>query len=87
MLMDECCPPKIVVYNTAKLVINAFTETRLEDHEETWRAMVFSVAVLAQSLAREYQARGVHVAHFILDGIINSARSRALHSLDSELMM
>lgn len=131
MLMDEYGPPKIVVHNTAQLIINAFTETRLEDYEETWRAMVFSAVVLAQrvlqamacadggailvsgaaaslrggakisafssvkfalcgltqSLAREYQARGVHVAHFILDGIIDSARSRVLHLLAPASMM
>lgn len=118
-LIDEYGPPKIVVHNAAHLVINAFTETRLEDYEETWRAMVFSAAVLAQtvlqtmaqsgggaflvsgataslrggakfsafasakfalrgltqSLAREYQAQGIHVAHFVLDGIINSAKA------------
>lgn len=130
-LIAEYGPPKVVIHNTAQLVISAFSETRLEDYEETWRAMVYSAIVLAQtvvqpmvrggggtflvsgataslrggakfsafasakfalrgftqSLAREYQASGIHIAHFILDGIIDSARSRELHSLDPSSMM
>jgi len=35
----------------------------------------FAVRGLAQSLAREYQARGVHVAHIILDGILGGSGS------------
>lgn len=31
---------------------------------------------LAQSLAREYGPRGVHVAHVIIDGVINGARAQ-----------
>ncbi len=47
----------------------------------------FALRGLTQSLAREYQPAGVHVAHVILDGIIDTARSRALHSLDPAKMM
>lgn len=47
----------------------------------------FALRGLAQSLAREYQPASVHVAHVILDGIIDSARSRALHDLDPAKMM
>ena len=32
---------------------------------------------LSQSLAREFQGQGLHVAHVVLDGILWSARSRA----------
>jgi NAD(P)-dependent dehydrogenase (short-subunit alcohol dehydrogenase family) len=31
---------------------------------------------LAQSLAREYGPRGVHVAHVIIDGVVNGDRIR-----------
>ncbi len=34
----------------------------------------FALRALAQSLAREYQPQGIHVAHIIVDGIISSAR-------------
>lgn len=47
----------------------------------------FALRGLTQSLAREYQPAGVHVCHAILDGIIDTARSRQLHSLDPEMMM
>ena len=47
----------------------------------------FALRGLTQSLAREFQHAGVHVSHVILDGIIDTARSRALHSLDPAKMM
>lgn len=47
----------------------------------------FALRGLTQSLAREYQPAGVHVCHAILDGIIDTARSRGLHSLDPAKMM
>ncbi|MCZ4282527.1 SDR family NAD(P)-dependent oxidoreductase [Kiloniella laminariae] len=47
----------------------------------------FALRGLAQSLAREYQQQGIHVAHVILDGIINTEASRSLHKLASERMM
>ncbi len=124
-------PPKIVVHNTAELVIAPFLETTLENYQKTWASMVQSLVVLGQcvlqpmaqggggalivsgataslrggprfsafasakfalrgltqSLAREYQPAGVHVSHVILDGIIDTPRSRDLHSLDPTKMM
>lgn len=47
----------------------------------------FALRGLVQSLAREYQAQGIHIAHVILDGILDTARSRNLHSLDPADMM
>lgn len=37
----------------------------------------FALRGLAQSLAREFQGQGLHVAHVVLDGVLWSARSRA----------
>lgn len=123
--------PKIVVHNTAELVIAPFLETTLSEYQATWTAMVqtavllaqstlqpmvragggtfivsgataslrggakfsafasakFALRGLTQSLAREFQPAGVHVAHAILDGIIDTPRSRDLHSLDPAKMM
>jgi NAD(P)-dependent dehydrogenase (short-subunit alcohol dehydrogenase family) len=39
----------------------------------------FALRALAQSLAREYQPQGIHVAHIIVDGIISSARYPPQH--------
>ena len=47
----------------------------------------FALRGLTQSLAREFQPAGIHVCHTILDGIIDTERSRALHSLDPGKMM
>jgi len=47
----------------------------------------FALRGLMQSLAREYQKQGIHIAHVILDGILDTPRSRGLHSLDPALMM
>lgn len=42
---------------------------------------------LTQSLAREYGPKGVHVSHVILDGIVDTDASRALHQMDPARMM
>lgn len=42
---------------------------------------------LTQSLAREYGPKGIHVAHVILDGIVDTSASRDLHSMDPSRMM
>lgn len=130
-LIQRHGPPKIVVHNTAELLIAPFAETRLADYQRTWAAMVQTLVLLAQatlqpmvrgsggtlivtgataslrggarfsafasakfalrgltqSLAREYQPAGIHVAHVILDGIIDTPRSRELHSLDPAKML
>ena len=39
--------PKLVIQNTAKLVISPFEETSIEDFEATWQAMVLSTVNLA----------------------------------------
>lgn len=130
-IIAENGPPRVVIHNTAELVIAPFLETTLIDFEATWTAMVqtavllgqstlqpmvragggtfitsgataslrggakfaafasakFALRGLTQSLAREFQPAGVHVAHVILDGIIDTARSRDLHSMDPAKMM
>ena len=40
----------------------------------------FGLRALAQSMAREYGTQGVHVAHIVIDGQIDSARSRSYSS-------
>ncbi len=47
----------------------------------------FALRGLSQSLAREFQGQGIHVAHVILDGILDTERSRALHGGDGSGMM
>lgn len=40
----------------------------------------FGLRALAQSLAREFASQGIHVAHIIIDGMINTPRVRAMAS-------
>lgn len=47
----------------------------------------YALRSLTQSLAREFQLAGAHVWHRILDGILDTARSRIFHSLDTAKMM
>jgi NAD(P)-dependent dehydrogenase (short-subunit alcohol dehydrogenase family) len=47
----------------------------------------FALRGLTQSLAREFQPAGIHVCHVILDGIIDTPRSRDLHGIDPKKMM
>ena len=47
----------------------------------------FALRGLTQSLAREFQPKGIHVAHMILDGILDTNASRKLHNLPTEKMM
>lgn len=46
-----------------------------------------ALRALTQSLAREYGAKGIHIAHVILDGIMDTEASRALHSMSPDRMM
>ncbi len=130
-IMQAYGPPKIVIHNTSNLVVQPFLDIDLTDFEASWRAMVLTAAVLAQSvlphmvksgggtfivsgataslrggarfaalaspkfalrglaqsLAREFQPQGIHVAHVILDGIIESERSRERHKIAPDKMM
>ncbi|XP_073288889.1 uncharacterized protein [Primulina huaijiensis] len=45
----------------------------------------FAMRGLAQCLAREFQPRGVHVAHVIIDGIVGAPRGRSSTSSVGEL--
>jgi len=47
----------------------------------------FALRGLAQSLAREYGAKGIHVVHTLLDGIIWSDRARDVFSMTEDASM
>lgn len=130
-LIDEYGVPDVLIHNTAQLSIKPFEDTRIDEFESAWQAMVlsafnamkiivphmaqqargtvivsgataslkaganfsafasakFALRGLVQSVAREYQKQGVHIAHIILDGILDTQASRALHSLEPADMM
>lgn len=39
----------------------------------------FAVRAMAQSLAREFGPKGIHVAHAIVDGIIDTEQTKGFH--------
>lgn len=130
-IIAEHGAPKLVVHNTASLIIKPFLETNVEDFESCWRNMVLSAATLAQSvipsmrdagegtlifsgatasirggrnfaafssskfalrgmaqsLAREFQPANIHVAHVLLDGLVDTPASREMHKADPATMM
>jgi NAD(P)-dependent dehydrogenase (short-subunit alcohol dehydrogenase family) len=49
-LINECGVPKIVIHNTAHLVIKSLDKTTTSDFEDCWRAMALSAFNLAQSV-------------------------------------
>lgn len=71
----------------AFLVSGATASIRGGANFSAFASAKFALRGLTQSLAREYQRSGVHVAHVLLDGIIDTERSRELHSLDPAKMM
>lgn len=69
------------------LVSGATASLRGSARFSAFASAKFALRGLTQSLAREYQTAGIHVIHAILDGIIDSDRSRQLHNLEPTKMM
>lgn len=47
----------------------------------------FALRGLAQSLAREYQPEGVHVAHVVIDGVLRGSTSQARFAKDPDVCL
>ena len=69
------------------LVSGATASLRGGANFAAFTAAKFALRGLTQSFAREFQPAGIHVAHIILDGIVDTAQSRALHKMDPLKMM
>lgn len=69
------------------IVSGATASLRGGKHFSAFASAKAALRALSQSLAREYGARGIHVAHVILDGILDTEQSRALHGMDPARMM
>jgi NAD(P)-dependent dehydrogenase (short-subunit alcohol dehydrogenase family) len=61
----------------AMLMSGATASVRGGARFSAFAAAKFALRGLAQSLAREYQAAGVHVAHVVLDGLLRGSASAA----------
>jgi NAD(P)-dependent dehydrogenase (short-subunit alcohol dehydrogenase family) len=69
------------------LVSGATGSLRGGPHFSAFASAKFALRGLTQSVAREYQKQGIHIAHVILDGILDTPNSRKLHSLRPSDMM
>ncbi|WP_136440443.1 SDR family NAD(P)-dependent oxidoreductase [Pacificoceanicola onchidii] len=87
LLAQATLQPMVRAGGGAFIVSGATASLRGGARFSAFASAKFALRGLTQSLAREFQPAGVHVSHVILDGIIDTARSRALHSLDPQKMM
>lgn len=69
------------------LVSGATASLRAGENFSAFASAKFALRGLTQSVAREYQKQGIHIAHVVLDGILDTPNSRTLHSLDPDDMM
>lgn len=77
-VIAEFGPPKVVIHNTAGLVIAPFAETRLHDYRCTWGSMVLSAILVAQSTIEPMVSAGGGT--FIVSGATASLRGSAKFS-------
>lgn len=60
------------------LITGATASVRGSAYFSTFAAGKFALRALGQSLAREFGPRGVHVAHVVVDGVIDIPRLEGL---------
>ncbi|KAK4132859.1 NAD(P)-binding protein [Trichocladium antarcticum] len=65
------------VYPPTLIITGATASIRGSARFGTFAAGKFAVRGLGQSLAREFGPQGVHVAHVIIDGVIDTPRTKA----------
>ena len=87
LLAQATLPPMIAAGGGTFIVSGATASLRGGARFSAFASAKFALRGLTQSLAREFQPAGIHVCHVILDGIIETERSRALHNLDPAKMM
>ena len=80
--------PKMAQQGNGTVIVSGATASlKAGANFSAFASAKFALRGLTQSIAREYQKQGVHIAHVILDGILDTKASRALHSLAPEDMM
>lgn len=67
--------------NQALCMINigATASLRGAKHSAAFAIAKAALRIFSQSLAKEYAPLGIHVAHFVIDGMINNLRTRNLN--------
>lgn len=87
LLAQSTLQPMVLAGGGTFIVSGATASLRGSAKFSAFASAKFALRGLTQSLAREYHSNGVHVCHAILDGIIDTARSRDLHDLYPSKMM
>ncbi len=85
--MQVLLPAMVRAGQGTVIVSGATASLRGGSNFSAFASAKFALRGLTQSLAREFQPQGIHIAHVLLDGIIDTVRSRELHSLDASQMM
>lgn len=84
----QCLLPSMLTQGKGSIIVSGATASiRGGNKFSAFASAKFALRGLTQSLAREYQNQGIHIAHVLLDGIIDTPRSRELHSLDPVKML
>jgi len=73
---QQVVPPMVARGSGTIIFTGATASLRGSAHFACLAVGKFGLRALAQSLAREYGPRGVHVAHVIIDGVIEGPRIR-----------
>ncbi|WP_164001204.1 SDR family NAD(P)-dependent oxidoreductase [Pyxidicoccus caerfyrddinensis] len=73
----EVLPAMLEAGHGTLLFTGATASLRGGARSASFAAGKFGLRALAQSLAREFGPRGIHVAHVVIDGIIDTDRSHA----------
>ncbi len=71
-------------YSPTLLITGATSSIRGSAKFGSLAAGMFARRALAQSLAREFHPQGIHIAHIIVDGIIDIPRTRG-HSINGDV--
>lgn len=69
------------------IVSGATASTRGGARFSAFSSAKFALRGLVQSVSREFQSKGIHAVHVLLDGIVDTQLSRELHGIGSEKMM
>lgn len=86
-VMQELLPDMLEAKKGSVIVSGATASLRGSAKFSAFASAKFALRGLTQSLAREFQPQGIHVSHVLLDGIIDTKRSRELHSLSPDRML
>ena len=74
-LVERYGPPKVVIHNTAKLIIKPFEQTSLQDYEVAWQSMFLSAVNIAKSVLPSMVSQ--KTGNFIISGATASLRGSA----------